>query len=244
MKQKILYTCVSHIGNCRKSNQDNYICGGMYMDKEICPDKTFLQGCAEEEPALYGVFDGLGGEARGEVAARIAAEAAAKLKIGKNSIRQIENMCYDANDLICQYSEENEVGSMGTTAALIAIEEEKAVICNIGDSKIFRYSANELDQLSVDHVLDGINGRKPLLTQNLGIPEDEMIIEPYIAEFTYKKGDIFLMCSDGLTDMVSKPEMKEIFRQYEYPSLAEKLLDTALGNGGKDNVTIVLCKIA
>ena len=67
---------------------------------------------------------------------------------------------------------------MGTTAAILVFGKREIGLCNIGDSKIFRFAQNRLEQISVDHYAVGVYGRKPPLSQNLGIPEKELLIDP------------------------------------------------------------------
>ena len=96
----------------------------------------------------------------------------------------------------------------------------------------------------MDHVTVAAFGVKPPLSQNLGIQPTELVIDPYFARGPYNDGDIYLICSDGLTDMVTSEEISKILTSAEVLNNAiEKLLEKALTNGGRDNVTIVLCKI-
>ena len=192
---------------------------------------------------LFGVFDGMGGEEQGEVAALIAAKCASKLYIGNQSSVDLVEFCKQANKKICDYATKNNIVSMGTTAALLLFSEKDIFLCNIGDSKIFRYSNGELEQISVDHYAVAAHGLKPPLSQNLGIPAAEMIIEPYVAKGKYNSGDIYLICSDGLTDMVSNEIISEVLKKHEFEPAASKLLELALENGGKDNITLILCKV-
>jgi protein phosphatase len=86
--------------------------------------------------------------------------------------------------------------------------------------------------------------RKPGLTQFLGINPQEMLLEPYIQKISLRQGDIFLICSDGLTDMVSEQQIAKILQTEE--SVKEQCLhlrDEALENGGKDNITIIVCRV-
>ena len=132
---------------------------------------------------------------------------------------------------------------MGTTAAMLVFAEKEVVLCNIGDSKIFRLCDGTLEQISKDHVAVSAFGVKPPLSQNLGIPPNELVIDPYLARGPYNDGDIYLICSDGLTDMVSVDEITEVLVSKPIEEAITLLLDKALANGGKDNTTIILCKI-
>jgi protein phosphatase len=193
--------------------------------------------------SLLGVFDGLGGEECGEIASLLAAKCATNIVLSKKPTDTLLQFCKEANDKICEYAADNNIISMGTTAAILAFAKNKIALCNIGDSKIFRFADEKLQQISIDHYAVTKSEKKPPLSQNLGIPTSEMIIEPYIAVGQYNDGDIYLLCSDGLTDMVSIEEIKEILLKIEFDKAVNRLLEKALENGGKDNITIILCRV-
>lgn len=233
-----------------------------------------MKGCTDHaQPYVFGVFDGMGGEECGEMASLIAAKCAAKLKIGPCPIDDLQQYCKTANEEICKFADDHNIGAMGTTAVLLAFAENEIDLCNIGDSKAFRFDGEKLEQISVDHYAAPFYGKKPPLSQNLGIPPSEMVIEPHFARGYYHDGDIYLLCSDGLTDMVSIEEIANILTETvagktpgrsedvvagETPgrsklvvasettavnNATEKLLQRALENGGSDNITIILCKV-
>ena len=244
MRYTISYSCLSHVGKLRNNNQDNFICDGCCMPAEGEQTERPLQGVkTTKERALFGVFDGLGGEAYGEVASYIAAVNATDLRIGRNAPADLLRYCTKANEEICKYAQENGNVNMGTTAAMLAFTERQITLCNIGDSKVFRYYDGGLEQVSRDHVAIAAYGVKPPLSQNLGIPTSEMIIEPYVACSKYSDGEIFLLCSDGLTDMVTTDEIASVLGQQPIQQATETLLDKALENGGRDNITIILCEV-
>ena len=194
-------------------------------------------------PALFGVFDGMGGEKQGEMAAYIAAKTACNIALEGAPLERLNAFCQLANDSICQYASEHGNHAMGTTAAMLFFTKEGVHLCNIGDSKVFLFSGHRLQQISEDHVSIGVCGKKPPLLQNLGIPPCEMYIRPYLSSGLYHDGDIYLICSDGLTDMVSTEEMEQVLANVPFSEQAQLLLDIALNYGGKDNITILLCKI-
>lgn len=246
MNYKIQYFCVSHLGLCRSMNQDNLVCNGQYMPLPVPGDKSpfMAQGeVSSASPTLFGVFDGLGGEEQGEMAACIAAKTACDVASGDMSPEQLNALCHAANNAICQYASEHGIRSMGTTAAMLLFEKEGVSLCNIGDSKIFLFSDYGLQQISEDHLSVGIAGRKPPLLQNLGIPPDELQIRPFFSKVRYHDGDQFLICSDGLTDMVPPEELKRILAKEPFARQAQALLEAALEGGGRDNITILLCRI-
>ena len=244
MPYHISYACVSHIGNARSLNQDNFICDGYFMELDDENISFPLTGVTSSKlPSLFGVFDGLGGEERGEMAASIAARSAAAVKLGRDAASELLAFCQKANESICHYAEENGIFSMGTTAAMLAFTKKEITLCNIGDSKVFRFSTGQLEQLSRDHVDVALFGKKPPLLQNLGIPPEEMVIEPYVARGAYRDGDLYLICSDGLTDMVDTEEIAQVLAENELETAVGELLQRALSNGGRDNVSIILCKV-
>ena len=127
---------------------------------------------------------------------------------------------------------------------LLLLGREKVGVANLGDSRIYLVDASGIRQLSQDHVMPAPAGHKPPLLQYLGIPEHEMRLEPNIIERPAAQGETYLMCSDGLTDMVPVDKIESTIRgAFSLPQAAQQLLDRALGAGGRDNITLVLCQI-
>lgn len=243
LRYRVRYICFCHKGNCRSENQDNFICEDQYMPEGGPPPAFPLEGCIQtEHPALLGVFDGMGGEERGEAAAFLAAQCAAQTEIGPDPVADLLRLCRDANGRICAYAAAQEV-TMGTTAALLAFSGKEIALCNIGDSKIFRFARRKLEQISLDHYGIAAHGLKPPLSQNLGIPESETVIAPHVAKGKYRQGDIYLLCSDGLTDMVPAGRIAQILTETQLELAAGTLLREALDRGGRDNITVILCRI-
>ena len=244
MQYNIHFACISHIGNVRSINQDNFICNGHYMENDeskiefpLCGTKT------SKENSVFGIFDGMGGEECGEIASYIASKDAVDIKIGKDPTADLTQFCHKANHDICDYAALNEVSAMGTTAAMLVFADKEIALCNIGDSKIFRLYDGSLEQISKDHVAVSVFGVKPPLSQNLGIPPTELVIDPYLARGEYNNGDIYLICSDGLTDMVTTEEISEVLKPGSIEKSIETLLSKALESGGKDNITIILLEV-
>lgn len=248
--------CSCHIGRRRTNNEDNF-----YFDNRLLPkiNRGLKMAVAIEQPLdreqCYGVFDGMGGENYGEEASFLAAAVA------KNSKKQNEEYVYPPrqylteliekmNETICERSEELGSGRMGSTAVMLYLGGEYAYVCNVGDSRAFRLRQDEFMQISEDHTdarflaEQGITGRKPSLTQHLGIWPDEMVLEPYVAKGRLQAGDQYLLCSDGLTDMVSHTEICAIMKEEpDCRHCVEALIQKALENGGKDNVTVILVRV-
>jgi len=244
VKYEIEYTWVSHIGRLRKENQDNFLCVRSYMEEEHIGTDGVQNGQTNNgRKALFGVFDGMGGEECGEIASYIAAKEASTIPIKKDGVLSLTDYCKQANTKICEYAENYAVSAMGTTAAMLLCSKDEITLCNIGDSKVFRFANGELEQISKDHVVISAFGTKPPLSQNLGIPPDQLLIEPYLSQGRYKNGDKYLICSDGLTDMLTLEEIKELLTRRNTEDAVTSLVNKSLENGGKDNITIILLEL-
>ena len=238
------YFYTSHIGNIRSSNQDNFFCVGEYMDCINKGTDDIISGTiSPSSKPLFAVFDGMGGEEQGEMAAYIASEQMSKFKFQKDPLKSLLDYCVVANSEICNFAQGNNIHSMGTTAAMLAFTCKDITLCNIGDSKIFRFCDGVLEQISKDHVASTAFGMKPPLSQNLGIPPTELVIEPYFSKGLYNNNDVYIICSDGLTDMVTIEETQEVLNTKPVEEATQELLERALRNGGRDNITIIICKI-
>lgn len=231
---KIIYYAITDCGKIRKENQDSYL----LPEHGVIEESSGMNICAT--PASFAVFDGMGGEQAGGKAADIARETSLEV-IRKSPECSFKKLVMMMNSLICQYMQEMDIGSMGTTAAFLRVTDEQAKICNVGDSRIYKISDGKIIQLSFDHAINV--GQRRVLTQHLGIPVQEMLLEPYENCCSFSAGDIFLLCSDGLTDMVSSDRILSLIEENDFQKCGQLLVDEALENSGKDNITIILCKI-
>lgn len=255
---KINCAAVTSVGKVRDNNEDNFYVNGNYKKSTTTLSEHYEDNNRRKQ-YLYAVCDGMGGEELGEVASMIAAKTLAHYQ--ETDIKfTIMDYIQEANKLICNEIINNDGVRIGTTLALLFITAGKAIAYNIGDSRVYLFRDNELMQLSEDHtqvqrlVNMGLlekdaaaNHRdRHKLTQHLGIFPDELILEPHVShEIDLEQDDIFLLCSDGLTDMVSEDDIADILSdKKEGPeSLAKKLISKALENGGKDNVTVVVLTV-
>jgi len=242
------YAAVCHTGKIRDKNQDNFWCDSVHLDSENDGFPGCLSGTLDIalNSALC-VFDGMGGEQQGEMAAYIAAkefDAIYKTKDKSDTKTFLVDACIEMNDEICKYQKENHIRQMGATAAILMCGSDGVYACNLGDSRIYHYHKNKLTQLSHDHVHVRVGDRKAPLTQSLGIPETEFTIEPYISKGLYRSKDRYLICSDGLTDMANDDDIADVLRQnLSLQETAEMLLNMSLDRGGVDNITIILCEV-
>ncbi|MBQ3385654.1 MAG: serine/threonine-protein phosphatase [Erysipelotrichaceae bacterium] len=241
--------CLCNVGAKRSNNEDNYYFAGSFMNQEhhnLEVPVTMNEKLTGD--LFFAVFDGMGGGDYGEVASHVASSSVDELfEINPYDITpSLEKLCLGLNKKVFSESEKLDSYAMGTTMAALFFHEGYFWSCNIGDSKCYKMEDNELVQLSVDHVdiYDRMH-RKPMLTQYLGIDPETVQIEPYVCSETVNRGDVFLICSDGLTDMVDESVIRDIL--VSGSSLEEcvsKLVDVALENGGEDNITVIVIRIS
>lgn len=246
MKYTINYCCINLMGRVRQNNEDNFYAQGRYRREEETHNDIVAEGrFSPRAGELLAVYDGMGGEACGEVASLIAArESAVLTRDGKEASAFLRKLCAQINRQICAYAVQNAVGCMGSTAAIALFDPETICFCNLGDSRIYQADASGLRLLSYDHVLQNYPRKKAPLTQHLGIPEEELLIEPYIVTQPYRCGDRFLLCSDGITDMLTDAEIYHTIAQPAAVSVCTRaLVDAALRNGGIDNITAIVCEV-
>jgi serine/threonine protein phosphatase PrpC len=208
---------------------------------------------------LIAVADGMGGHAGGEVASAIAINTLEKLLpvIADTSI-DIDsredlflNISYEVDAEILRVSKEKpELSGMGTTLTALSLTENQVDLLHIGDSRCYRWRDNKLEKLSYDHtvmqeLLD--QGRltpgevfdhpqRSLLTQAL---MGDSGIDPVLMSYEVKAGDKFLLCSDGLTNVLSELELVKIIKATDEDKLLDELIKATKAKGAPDNITIV-----
>ena len=247
----------SDVGNVRSNNEDNfYICGKYRTD--VNDNNSKAQCRVTDRRALFSVCDGMGGVEFGEIASLIAvsnmrnAKKADFYKISGEDVQSINKQVGDIGLEKCS-------GRMGSTLSNLYIDNGSAIACNLGDSRTYLFRDNTLTKLSEDHdeatrlVNMGIitpeqaltDNRRHQLTQFLGMLEDEVIPEPYYSEeITIKDGDRFLICSDGVSDMLLDNELADLLNEsLSAQDMADKLVDEALKRGSKDNCTALIVDV-
>lgn len=248
---KYSVTAKSAVGRIRRNNEDNLILDGEVLTLTHKDTPVMNKVFSDEKCRLVGVFDGMGGYSDGEMASYIAA-CVAKKYVESNAVNALHEdalnrLCMEANDEVCK---EADGSPMGTTCALLSLYNGRYTVCNVGDSPVFLIRDGVMKQISVDHnqrtTFERATGKpapanqKFKLTQCIGIPKDEMIIEPYIASDGVQNGDFFLLCSDGVTDMIPFEGIKNIIYEHKTPeAVVNELIAKAMEAGGRDNITAV-----
>ena len=252
MSFTISAACGCHTGKIRKNNEDNFCFAGKHLELM----NNGLRGpVAFETRATNGlsfaVFDGMGGENYGEYAALAAAvEMSRNRRSFSDSFlpeqKYLERLTRKLNCAVFGSANELCTAGMGSTMVMLYFTPPYVYACNVGDSRAYRLRGGELRQLSKDHVCEMRPGsvRKAPLSQHLGIDPEEMIVEPYIGKGELRKGDVYLLCSDGLTDMLTDEEIAGLLgKGGTETDKVNGLIGAALDRGGKDNVTVIVCRI-
>ncbi len=238
------YACACTVGKVRKNNEDNFYCDGQIRLDPYSVEDVVLSGKVRStDNELFAVFDGMGGEACGEIASFAAAQNCMDFLEDKDEYQEyLYELSNVLNEKILEETKARSLVLMGTTAAMIQFYKEEIYILNAGDSKIFKLTKNKLNQISQDHVALGYSGKAPL-TKFLGIP-DTNGLSPYIARGAYKVNDMFILCTDGVTDMIDEETLCDMLREKKpLKDIAENIINRANENGGCDNATLILCKI-
>lgn len=239
----ITYHGATDVGNVRTNNEDVfYVCEAWHY-------------CL--------VADGMGGAAAGEVASRIFSDTARAVFAGhdgmseENTIARVQTTFKLANDKILKHvgRNPNDKG-MGCTAELLAFSRGSFIIGHVGDSRTYRLKKNRLQQLTKDHSLvqeqldQGLitaeearrHAMRNVILRAVGV-NDTVALD--ILKGKKKSGDLFLLCSDGLTDMVEESSvLSTLSTNTSLRERSDSLIQLAKQAGGKDNVTVVLSAVA
>lgn len=252
MRYIIQATCGCNTGKIRRNNEDNFYFDGKCLERE----HNGLKHPVSVESGLkngltYAVFDGMGGENFGEYASYAAAKrmqhterCLADYFISEKTY--LERMSRQLDDAVAEAQKEMRTDKMGATMVSLYFSGNYVYVCNVGDSRAYRLRDGEFLQLSTDHVekRPGKDNRKSPLTQYLGYGTEDVLLDPYIAKGAIRRGDMYLLCSDGLTDMVTNFEIADIMlKSSDTESCVQELIRSALEHGGRDNITIILCKV-
>jgi len=240
----VRYFCLTSIGKVRNNNEDYFLVFQSY----------------EKNINIFVIADGMGGHNAGEIASKLACE----LILGY-LLLNIDNLIDSPHDtlksgfdytndklFLMQHYNDDLIG-MGTTLVLVLVIGDKIVIANVGDSRVYRIDHNGIFQMTEDHSLvyqmykegkitkEEINThpQKNIITRAVGVADS---IEVDIVDQKISDGCFVLMCTDGLTSMVSEAYIYETFMKSEFDEIGFRLSNEAIKMGGIDNITIVYFK--
>lgn len=248
----IVFAQRSDIGLKRQLNEDSVI--------SILPED---QQVMEHKGILFVVADGMGGHTRGDVASQLAVntlrdvyyqqesdDLAALLRL---ALEQANARIYNENMAMSPKPESDQM--MATTCVAAAVQGDTLYVANVGDSRAYIVRDGQAQQISLDHSVVAQQLREGLITKEqakdhpdrnkiyrcLGIHEVEEV-DTFSAKV--QAGDLLLLCTDGLSELVSEEEVIGIMQQYEPKQSVQRLIERANELGGKDNITAVVARVA
>lgn len=239
---------LTHVGLRRDSNEDCIAVGDRILSEPM--DKAWVTVQTLDSTCACLVADGMGGHPAGEIASRTAIEAMlGGLARAEPEAASLQNLLRETNRfLFAEMARCPHWYGMGTTLAGIVTGHERLLAFNVGDSRIYRIEQGVVEQLSVDDSEPtglGFAFRSPaarVLSQCLGGFPDSTEISPHLIELAVRAGNRYLICSDGLSDMLSDAAMGSCVDPDPVRTV-EALFALAMDAGGIDNISIVLADI-
>jgi protein phosphatase len=227
---KVRVGAATDIGKARERNEDAYLV----------------------EHPVFAVADGMGGHRGGREASKLAMEVLAEMKEGTGEDRLAEQIRQAGRTVFERSHEDHALAGMGTTTTAVMVEGTELHLAHVGDSRAYLLRDGSLRLLTHDHTLvqrmvnEGrlteaeaqVHPQRSVLTRALGIDEDVQVDEGRIE---VQEGDRLVLCTDGLTSMISSEQTEEILKTSPDPQdAADRLVEAANGAGGLDNITVVV----
>ena len=257
MSLKIDAAVCSNMGRVRKNNEDNFYFNGQYLDESGRNKGGVFKRICDDDTQIYAVCDGMGGEERGEDASITAVRALEKYAKAERHVdgsQQLTAMLQNISDAIEANAQKDGIRS-GTSIAMVTLHNNMLRTVHVGDSRVYSMENGKLTRMTADHsevqrlYAMGLikaeemdtHPKRHVISQFLGMPRADGLVSPSISSREpLKGGKRYMICSDGLTDMVKDPEITQILSQAKNAEEAAKQLTiAALRNGGKDNVTTI-----
>jgi PPM family protein phosphatase len=231
------YAGATDTGRKRRRNEDSYVIA----------------------PPLFAVADGMGGAQAGEIASKLAAAALEDTDSGALSGEdRVTSVIQEANRRVYERSNEDPNASgMGTTITVALVEDSGVTIGHVGDSRAYRYREGSIEQITEDHSLVNelmksgklspeeaeTHPQRSVITRALGTDPD-VDVDSFTVEA--QVGDVFLLCSDGLTTMVDDEEILGVLEKHheDLDRATKSLVSAANRGGGEDNITVVAFAIS
>jgi protein phosphatase len=245
---------ITHRGLVRENNEDSILIDDIIISQAQleCPAKHFV----EKKRALFCVADGVGGGKSGEVASRIVLETLSDCVMNKTELKEIEILVGRAKDELENHIIQNpEDINLATTIAGILFDDNKATIFNTGDSRVYKLTNGYLNKLSKDHSIVESMKDAGILDVNIKNVQNENIItssisgdgrtsnpEIFKSFIEIEKGDIFLICTDGLWNSIDSDSMENAFTAPILKKTVEILLQKALTSDANDNISLIVIR--
>ena len=239
-------TALSHAGLVRDHNEDSLVTGQWTLcAAETETPQTFVFPIAS--PLVVAVADGLGGHPAGDVASSVVVRELARAGPtldSEQSLRDVLNACNRALYRIAE--DQTMLLAMGTTVAGVLLTSDQVFAFNVGDSRVYTHGPNGLRQVSIDDSPPLTPGQEhtAIVTQTLGGGLSYADVEPHVSAFPQSTEVRWLICSDGLTDLVGSQTLSDLLQESEDSRAAFELWKAAIEAGGHDNISLALVRVA
>lgn len=249
----------SDTGKVRSANEDSFAAFDLSLGEKFVSSFEWKKRPIEGKRILFVVADGMGGAKAGEIASRAAVEFLGDILGTPGDTQfdkaQMEGHIRKVNQEVRSVAESNsDFSGMGTTLTTVLINDGKAILGQIGDSRCYLLRNGCLTRLTKDQSLvqalvdagkltpeqADVSPQKNVILSAIGAERE---IEPVTGEIDLEHGDYLLLCSDGLTNMVNEDEMREILsRNLTMRKTCRLLIKLANRNGGNDNITVIVAQ--
>ena len=241
----------TNIGSVRKNNEDNYYCNGSFKLSAQSPQEELISA-PENAELLFGVFDGMGGEAYGEECAMLCATTLSQFQ-GRDLPFEAPAFYQQANEAVCAL-EQRTRATGGSTAAVAQVRGNRVFASNAGDSRVYHLRGEEIKCLTRDHtryqqmveagVPDPDISERHVLTKFIGMDNRRPLTPNFAVSVLLEVGDRIMLCSDGVTGVLTDEQIAETLSQPQLPEVVGRaLVQQALDAGSRDNVTVVLAEV-
>ena len=239
---------LTHVGLRRDKNEDCIAIGSLAISDSMPEPWVALHPL--DQPFVCLVADGMGGHPAGEVASRLAAEhvAAGFAAFGSNDHALIAAVQSANRALFLEMAKQPEFYGMGTTLACIVAHDDALTAINVGDSRVYAFGRGALEQLSMDHCTEvgmlSLLSRVParVLNQCLGGFAGSGDLDPHLVRLPLEADRAFLVCSDGLHDMLSDRDIAACLSD-DVAQSVRLLFERAMDEGGIDNISIIYARV-
>lgn len=252
-KQRVEAFFFTNKGGVRSNNEDGLVVPNALISDLSMKIPESYRG--DVNNALFCVADGIGGEQKGEVASQI---VLTHLRDHFSEITDEEtfiSVVYDAKEELERYVEKNpESANLGCTLAGIIIQDDKALVFNIGDCRVYRINGKFFERITKDHSVvqhlleEGVitedemryHPRKNIVTSSVSGDGIKNSIHVWFKSINLREQDLFFICSDGVWECFSQDELEMIFQKHPGYAFSEKILVAALARQSSDNVSAIL----
>lgn len=235
---------------------------GLHPDRPVNEDAFFVPeglvpGLVAERGWLYVVSDGMGGEAAGEVASRIGVDAFKEYYYHRqwagSPDKMLTQAAHAASDAVLVASGQPGRKGMGATLTALALQNDRAYVANLGDSRCYLVRNGAITQMTEDHTFVARMVRKGLMTQEEArtSPKRNIISrylgmddpKPDLSEHALRGGDIFLLATDGVHGVLSDEELRDLVLQHPPDRAVIEVIEKVKSRGAPDNATIIVVKV-